>query len=158
MGQTIFFAPNQTYVERILGRKLDPLKERVSEGPDSLQGSAKGLTIVFMGDWKKGREDVANAIEAEAMIRQMAGAMVIDAPWDRPQQPSQQWGTPVTQMLARQAAKRLAQEMAWVDAMKLYGWEPQKPLTRWQKARRRVAGWFRDRRVALARWIAGDEW
>lgn len=157
MDHTIYIAPNYTFVERLLGRKLHPTRERVCEGPEHMQGMGKGLTIIFMGDWRKGRENIADAIEREAQFREMAGALVIDPPWDR-RQPKQQWGVSVPQMWARQAGKRLAQERAWVDEMKFYDWEPRKPLTRWQKFKRKVAGWIRDRRVALAQWIAGDAW
>lgn len=52
---------------------------------------------------------------------------------------------------------RTQMEDHWLDAMR-YAMQPKLPLTRWQKIKRTVAWWFRERRVSLARWIAGDEW
>jgi hypothetical protein len=70
------------------------------------------------------------------------------------------WGVSSLEMWSKYALERLKWERIWMDRMAVYGWKPknQPLLTRWQRIRQRVAWWFEQRRVALAKWIAGDEW
>lgn len=157
MGRTYYLAETRAQIEHFLGRRLNADETHVLNR-EAMVGFGKGSTIIFMGGWEHSVKD-PKRFEQEAMLRQLAGALVIDAPWDRPSQPRQQWGVSIPQMWARQAGKRLLQERIWSELAKtMTPWEPEKRITILQRWQRRARAWASGRRIALARWIAGKDW
>lgn len=63
----------------------------------------------------------------------------------------------IPMMWARQAGKRIAQERAWADTVEFYSWDRTK-RSRWHLYVTRLKVRWGMLRLALARWIAGNQW